>query len=89
MLAAAISMDGNLFVIGGVTGTIDNPEVLNRIYVFNETQYSWDVWTTMSNSRMNHSVASYGNFMIIVGGHTLVNMIPKDVPAAVCFRIDS
>ena len=43
----------------------------------------------MSHSRMNHSVASYGNFMIIVGGHTLVNMVPKDVPSAVCYRIDS
>ena len=37
MLGAGISMGGNLFVIGGITGSVDKPEVLDKIYVFNES----------------------------------------------------
>ena len=43
----------------------------------------------MTYARLNHAVASYGHYLIISGGHTLEDMIPKEVPESVCFDITS
>lgn len=39
----------------------------------------------MSHSRMNHSTAFYGSYLIIIGGHTLRNLVPKEIPGAICY----
>lgn len=43
----------------------------------------------MTYPRLNHAVASYGHYLIISGGHTLDNMVPKQVPESICFDIVS
>jgi hypothetical protein len=43
----------------------------------------------MSDSRLNHNTAFYGDYLIISGGHTLQNMIPREVAPAICYKIDS
>lgn len=89
MLASGISIGNRLYVVGGVTGQVQKPQALKDIYVFNDETRVWSVWTTMSTSRLNHCTASYGNYLVVVGGHTLHNMVPREVPSASCYNTDS
>jgi len=41
----------------------------------------------MSESRLNHRTVSYENYLIVIGGHNLKNMMPTEVNPAVCYNI--
>lgn len=85
MLSSAIVVNDQLFMVGGVTGTQASPRVTSEIYKYNEILRKWDIWADMYHPRMNHTTAVYGSFLIVVGGHTMHNLMPLEVPGAVCF----
>lgn len=41
MLTSAIVINNRLFVVGGVTGTLKNPQVLAEIYTYNDSLRQW------------------------------------------------
>lgn len=71
MLASGVTISGNLFVVGGITKSIEKPKALADIFVLDESSQSWRIWTTMSHTRLNHCTTQYDNFLIVTGGHTL------------------
>ena len=89
MLSSAITINDRIFLVGGMSGSKENPKVINEIYTFNNSSQDWEIWTRMSHSRMNHSTGAYGHLLIIAGGHTMDNLVPKEVPEAVCLDTSS
>ena len=85
MLTSAIVVDDSLFVTGGVTGSMEKPVVSDAIYKYNSTLLRWELWARMSHGRLNHDTARYGSLLIVVGGHTMRNMIPEEIPSATCY----
>lgn len=73
MLGSAISIAGKLFLVGGITGDVTNPVSLDTIYVYDDYSNSWKVFAKMSQGRLNHATGSYGNYLAVIGGHTIVN----------------
>lgn len=88
MLATGISMQGKLFIVGGVTGSAKKLQPISDVFVLDEFAHEWKVWTTMSESRLNHSTVQYGNYLIISGGHTLQEMSPREVKPSITFNIN-
>ena len=85
MLGSALSVSETLFVVGGVSGELNSPVALDKIYILVENK--WQIWARMSECRLNHNCVTYSNILLILGGHTIVSNVPKPVTEAICFDV--
>ncbi|KAL7645623.1 UNVERIFIED_CONTAM: hypothetical protein RMT77_004009 [Armadillidium vulgare] len=87
MLSSALSLFDRLYVTGGLTGTKDAPVAVSKIQVWEESTRTWTFWGNMAEGRLNHSATSYGPFMVVSGGHGLVNGVPTCVSSAITYHV--
>lgn len=63
--AAAASLNGKIYIIGGVT---NKSEILKRVDIFDPQTNSWSEAENLPSQRYGHSASVYNNKIYVVGG---------------------
>lgn len=69
--SAGASIDGYVYVIGGITGTPAAPVVSNKVYQYDTTTNTWAQKTSMPDAgRLSYAAATVGRHIYVFGGLT-------------------
>ena len=65
---SACEFDGIIYLIGGVSGTFDNPVMMSEIMAYDPQKHTWKVQSELVTGRELHQSVKTGGVVLVIGG---------------------